>query len=232
MSPLPVPNTGESEDNFMSRCMGNDVMNSEFPEQKQRVAVCMSQFRRKRKTRTLKLGGSFELRKLSDTDHVIAGYASPAIIDSEGDLIPIETLRAWWDKFIQSEYPIITLSHDDVPIGKVLLEYTDSFGTIHKSGVDSRGLYVVSELRKDTKTANELWQQIQQWGGRGAYSISANTFTDPKVCFTDQGELYHRYEPASGELNSITVGREGANDQAIFQIVKLKKHQKRILRVR
>ena len=183
--------------------------------------------------RTLKIGGAFNLRKLSDDDRIVAGYASPSIIDSQGDLIPIETLRAWWGQFIASEYPIITMSHDDVPVGKVRLEYVDSHGTIHKSGVDERGLYVITELRKDTRTANELWKQIEQWGGKGAYSISANIFREPRNEYTPEGKLYHRYEPDGGELNSITIGREGVNEQAIFQIVKLKKPiSKRILRVR
>jgi len=45
--PLPTPNTGESESNFINRCMGNDTMKREFPDQKQRVAVCYRQWRRK-----------------------------------------------------------------------------------------------------------------------------------------------------------------------------------------
>ena len=45
--PLPTPNSGESQQAFVSRCMGSDVMNREYPEQKQRAAVCYSQFRRK-----------------------------------------------------------------------------------------------------------------------------------------------------------------------------------------
>ena len=45
--PLPKPNPGESQDDFVSRCMGNDTMNEEFPEQDQRAAVCMSQFKKR-----------------------------------------------------------------------------------------------------------------------------------------------------------------------------------------
>ena len=221
--PLPTPNSGEAEKDFIARCMSTDVMTTEFPEQKQRLAVCYSQFRRKQKGLILRTVGSFQLRKLSDDQRVIAGYASIPIIDDDGDLITLEALQDWWSKFIHSEYSIITLTHDDIPIGRVLPEYTDQFGTIHKSGVDTNGLYVVSELRKDTKTADEVWSQIEQWGGKGAYSISANVFNDPKVEFTAEGKMYRRYGPGDGELNSITIGREGANAPSVFQIVKLKK---------
>lgn len=41
---MPVPSRRKDEDKskFMSRCMGNPGMNKEFPDSKQRVAVCMS----------------------------------------------------------------------------------------------------------------------------------------------------------------------------------------------
>lgn len=45
--PLPTPKSGENEDAFISRCMGNDEMNKEFPETDQRAAVCFKQWREK-----------------------------------------------------------------------------------------------------------------------------------------------------------------------------------------
>jgi hypothetical protein len=47
--PIPVPNKDESKDKFITRCMGNDVMNSEFPDEKQRFAVCQSKWSSKNK---------------------------------------------------------------------------------------------------------------------------------------------------------------------------------------
>lgn len=49
--PLPRPRDGESQDEFMGRCMSNKMMKSEFPKNKQRVAVCMQSFRDKGKKR-------------------------------------------------------------------------------------------------------------------------------------------------------------------------------------
>lgn len=40
---LPTP-SGESEDVFISRCMGDDQMVKEFPDQDQRAAVCYAQW--------------------------------------------------------------------------------------------------------------------------------------------------------------------------------------------
>lgn len=43
--PIPSPRSGEKQDAFISRCMS--AMKSEFPDQKQRAAVCFNAFRKK-----------------------------------------------------------------------------------------------------------------------------------------------------------------------------------------
>jgi HK97 family phage prohead protease len=43
--PIPKPTTGETENAFMERCMGDDKMGAEHPDKDQRVAVCMTSFR-------------------------------------------------------------------------------------------------------------------------------------------------------------------------------------------
>lgn len=45
---MPKPNKGEEHDEFISRCMGNEVMKDEFPDEKQRVAVCNEIWRSER----------------------------------------------------------------------------------------------------------------------------------------------------------------------------------------
>ena len=47
--PLPTKKSDESKEEFMSRCMGDDIMNSEFSDSKQRAAVCNSQFEQRKK---------------------------------------------------------------------------------------------------------------------------------------------------------------------------------------
>lgn len=48
-NPLPARRSGEKQDDFVSRCMGSETMQDEYPDQEQRLAVCYSQARRKRK---------------------------------------------------------------------------------------------------------------------------------------------------------------------------------------
>jgi len=42
--PLPTPNPNENENDFVSRCMIDDKMKSEYPTEEQRYAICAHQF--------------------------------------------------------------------------------------------------------------------------------------------------------------------------------------------
>jgi signal peptide peptidase SppA len=42
--PLPTPDTDEEKDRFISRCMGDETMNRDFPDESQRRAVCEKQW--------------------------------------------------------------------------------------------------------------------------------------------------------------------------------------------
>lgn len=42
--PLPKPNAGETQNEFMSRCMESAVMMEDFPDSDQRLAVCSTQW--------------------------------------------------------------------------------------------------------------------------------------------------------------------------------------------
>ena len=43
---LPSPSGKQDKGGFISSCMSNDNMKKEFPDQKQRAAVCYSQFKK------------------------------------------------------------------------------------------------------------------------------------------------------------------------------------------
>ena len=43
--PLPKRNKDEDAKNFVNRCMSSDVMKEEYPNQQQRVDVCINQSR-------------------------------------------------------------------------------------------------------------------------------------------------------------------------------------------
>lgn len=45
--PIPKPKKGEDQKKFISRCMADAVTNKEYPDQKQRAAVCFSAWKAK-----------------------------------------------------------------------------------------------------------------------------------------------------------------------------------------
>ena len=48
--PLPSPSGKQDKSGFISSCMSNDNMRKEFPDQKQRAAVCYSKWKRAKGT--------------------------------------------------------------------------------------------------------------------------------------------------------------------------------------
>jgi hypothetical protein len=46
--PLPAPKPNEKKDDFLKRCMGNPTMNQDFPDNKQRYAVCNNLWAKKK----------------------------------------------------------------------------------------------------------------------------------------------------------------------------------------
>jgi HK97 family phage prohead protease len=64
--PLPKPKKDESHDDFISRCMGDDVMLTEYPDDDQRYAVCETQWESKDNKATI--DESVERRIMSPED--------------------------------------------------------------------------------------------------------------------------------------------------------------------
>lgn len=47
--PIPTPSKDETQSDFISRCAGDTAMNKDYPDTKQRVAICYSQWKNKDK---------------------------------------------------------------------------------------------------------------------------------------------------------------------------------------
>lgn len=80
--PIPKPKAGESQDDFVSRCMENDTMKEEYPDKDQRLAICHSQWEKKedslretRSTNTWMLDTEMRVIKIGDAP-VLEGYAA------------------------------------------------------------------------------------------------------------------------------------------------------------
>jgi len=48
--PIPSPNGNEKKDKFVSRCMSDEIMKKDYPDTKQRVAICLGQTKKDKST--------------------------------------------------------------------------------------------------------------------------------------------------------------------------------------
>ena len=48
--PVPKPEKNEDKQKFIARCMGNETMKKDYPNNQQRIAICLGQTRRKSKS--------------------------------------------------------------------------------------------------------------------------------------------------------------------------------------
>lgn len=132
--PIPKPNIGESESDFMSRCVGNDAMQSEFPNQDQRVAVCLGSFRSKK-----------EDDEMSDHDQVDDQF------DVEAEEVKYETGN--FD--VKAE---IKAHHDEEEMG-VFTGYGSIFGNKDLGNdIVVEGAFTKSLARKGAKAVKLLYQ--------------------------------------------------------------------------
>jgi hypothetical protein len=66
--PIPTPHENEDSKKFVSRCMGDDVMKREYEDTKQRVAICISQTKKRSKSDLVEQVELNLLYASSDTD--------------------------------------------------------------------------------------------------------------------------------------------------------------------
>ena len=76
--PIPKPNSGESETDFMARCMDNSTMRTEYSQRDQRVAVCLSSYRDGKKETVMDDAPAFD--EMDEVKFIDSGY-----IDCQAD---------------------------------------------------------------------------------------------------------------------------------------------------
>lgn len=131
--PIPKPNSGESEADFMERCMSSDVMQAEYSQRDQRVAVCLSSFRD---------GG----KKETDVDD------STEILEDDFEEVKTETLD------IQAELKAYSENEDDEQKG-VFAGYGSIFNNKDLGNdVMMEGAFAKSIARKGARGVKLLYQ--------------------------------------------------------------------------
>lgn len=151
----------------------------------------------------------------NDKNRIIAGYASVEIVDSQGELIPIDVLKHAWDRFIGNyDFAHGQLMHTNIPMIQVLKEYVDEDGRVWKSGVDEVGLFIVAKVRDDIKKSDQTWHLIKL-NKLNSFSIGGEALGRSLMC---EDTCFHRIDEL--ELHEISIVDNPANKAARFQILK------------
>jgi HK97 family phage prohead protease len=171
--PLPVPNSDETEEEFMGRCMANETMMTDFDDQKQRTAVCYSQFsegRRKdeplngkssnakRETKTF----SFDITETKEVQidgqnyGVVRGYASTyGNVDRGSDRVIRGAFKKSLERYRKTNRPIkMYYQHDNK-------EIIGGF-PVDKIMDDESGLYVEGQINLDVQRGREAYALAKQ----------------------------------------------------------------------
>lgn len=169
--PLPTPTGSEDRRAFISRCMGDEVMVEEFPDEEQRAAVCNTQWRNRNKDEDV---SDMELKreafeadielKQDGEEGVFTGFASTfGNMDHHRDVIE----RGAFAKTIKKRGPrgikLLAFHNPDEPIG-----------VLNRIEEKPRGLEVEGQLALGVQRAAEV-HQLMQMRALDAMSIGFQT---------------------------------------------------------
>tara|TARA_Y100000004_G_scaffold105802_1_gene118726 strand:+ start:1510 stop:2724 length:1215 start_codon:yes stop_codon:yes gene_type:complete len=159
--------------------------------------------------------GFFDILKSDDL--IIGGYASIEVVDKQNDLITLEALDDAVHKFMgEKSYRNVMSNHSNVQVGEVIESYRDKNGTIHKTGVDDVGFYVVIKLREDIEKAKEISRGIRK-GTLRSFSIGGQAISKRSRTNSELGK-YNEIDKL--ELHEVTICEKGINPEAKFDILK------------
>ena len=216
--PIPKPNSGESEDAFMGRCMDSDTMQAEYPESDQRVAVCLSSFRDGNKKGTdmndehqddiqeevkfiedgtLDCHADFELKAYDDDEDdeakgMFSGYAS---VFGNKDLGNDVVVQGAFQKSIRAKgaRKIKMLFQHDTK---------EPIGVYTKVREDAQGLYVEGKLAMQTQKGREVYELMKMGAIDGlsvGYRVDAKGYS-----YDDRGKKRYLKQVDLMEISAVT----------------------------
>jgi HK97 family phage major capsid protein/HK97 family phage prohead protease len=202
--PIPTPRRGESQDDFISRCMGNPTMVEDFAEADERAAVCHDAWRNAQRAADPQRAHSIlTIKSVNEERRQIEGVASTPEVDRQRDIV--EPLGA---KF-SLPMPLLWQHKHDQPVGTV------TFAKATKDGINFRAqIAKVDEPGRLQDRINEAWQSVKLGLVRGV-SIG---FSPQEFSFLESGGI-HFLEWSWLELSLVTIpANESANIQTIKSI--------------
>ena len=222
--PLPKPSAGENQDDFVSRCVADDKVRTEYPDTDQRLAVCISQFggakmsdqidleeyieEQEAKMEDGRLDVQFEVKAASGEEEekgVFTGYGSIFGNKDLGNDVVVE--GAFAKSIGQKGARAVKLLYQHRP--------EEPIGVFDEIVEDKRGLRVKGRLAMGTQRGREVYE-LMKMGAIDGLSIGYRV--DPKgVEYDEKGK---RRLLKSVDLMEISAVTFPMNPRARVQAVK------------
>lgn len=188
--PLPTPNSGESQADWISRCAGNDVMLAEHPDRQQRLAVCHSLWRGGKataQTRREQLRYYAEFRaQISDT--WLPKYTAAAgkelvreaneVVAAVAEDAPFENLTAQWtERMIAATRPLaIAMAVEGYQLAEA--EFGKRAGL---AGLAAKQTEIIAAFDRAELLANHLAPDVDRWLRAVTTRMSDTTLTQAVI---------------------------------------------------
>lgn len=171
--PIPKPRQNEQESDFISRCMGNETMNNEYPDNSVRSGVCYTQWRNRNKAMNERLTvKNLEIKSLNSRE--FEGYGSVfGNVDFGGDVVlPGAFKKSLTEHKLNDTLPLMFWMHKPDQIPGKWLEMEE----------DSKGLYVKGVMA-DTELGRDVHTLLKMKAVKGL-SIGYSTYDSD---YTNEG---------------------------------------------
>lgn len=126
--PIPKPKKNEEKEEFINRCMSDEIMNDEYPDSKKRAGICYTAWKNKDKkamdkeNKGITTDFEIEAKEINENDRTIEFIVTKEVVDADGDLVKVSGID--FTRFDKN--PVVLFGHDrrGLPIGKVIKRKT------------------------------------------------------------------------------------------------------------
>jgi len=147
-------------------------------------------------------------------DRIMETYINAPVIDSQNDLIPTEVLDESMDFYMK--YGIYSYQHEEIPIGLPLAYKIDEGKIKVRYGIHD-------QLEMHTK----VWDEIKDYGSKGASSIRGETISQDIVCPEGADSCFNKISDI-GLWSVSWVGDNPANKEAKVTNVSVAKQDRKV----
>ena len=151
-------------------------------------------------------------RKEWYNDRVMETYINSPIVDKQNDLIPTNVLEESMDFYMK--YGVYSYQHEEIPIG-LPLAYK----------IDEGKIKVKYGIHNQLEMHNKVWDEIKDFGTKGASSIRGETLSQDMVCPEGADTCFNKINDL-GLWSVSWVGDNPANVEATVTEVAMAKADK------